>query len=71
MKEPNGLEEKKIEKLKEKENKCETLEFPGYEEIRGYILENQSKINLVKGIEGSSIYYDILNKFLTLVSREK
>ena len=47
------------------------MEFPGYEEIRGYILENQSKINLVKGIEGSSIYYDILNKFLTLVSREK
>ena len=41
LKEPNGLEEKKIEELKEKENKCETLEFPGYEEIRGYILENQ------------------------------
>ena len=70
LKEPNGFEEEKFEKLKEKENKSETLEFPGYEAIRDNILENQSKINLDKEKEGS-IYFDSLNKFLTLVSNEK
>lgn len=64
--EPNGIKKEIFEKLKEKENKSETIEYPSFNEIKNYIKGNQLKSDSLKE-NNDSAYFNYLIKLFSLV----
>ena len=63
-----GIKEKELNELKKEESKAEFVYFPGYDDIKNDIIENQERINSNKK-EESEIYLENINKFISLLEK--